>query len=141
MNITASGVTVLDVFDSFMGNLISEFGTNIKFDGGRIYTTTGRVIDPEARTVLGTFLLPSASGNLVKPDAALGRTYFLTQEGSSGTWSMRAFDQNSRQFLGSENIPDVTGTPSSLVRWGSKGLAFRTTAGKVFPLESSNLIP
>jgi len=137
MTVTASGVsgtaTTLD--------LVNSFSADIEFDGGRIYTTTGLVIDPEARTVLGAFSLPLAFGNSVKPDAALGRTYFLTQEGSSGAWSLRAFDQNSRQFLGSENIPGVTGTPSSLVRWGSKGLAFRTTAGKVFLLEPSTLFP
>ena len=141
MAVDASGVTVLDVFDSFMGDLISGFGVDIKFDGGRIYTTTGRVIDPEVRTVVGTFSLPSMFGNLVKPDAAIGRVFFLTRDGFSGTWSIRAFDPNTRQLLGSENIPGVTGDPGSLIRWGSKGLAFRTTGGQVFLVESPNLIP
>ena len=141
MTVDASGVTILDVFDSFMGDLISGFGVDIKFDGGRIYTTSGRVIDPEVRTVVGIFSLPSTFGNLVKPDATIGRVFFLTRDGVSGTWSIRAFDPNTRQLLGSENIPGVTGDPGSLIRWGSKGLAFRTTGGQVFLVESPNLIP
>lgn len=115
---------------------------DIKFEGGRIYTTSGRVIDPEVRTVVGTFSLPSTFGNLVKPDAAvIGRVFFLTRDGFSGTWSIRAFDPNTRQLLGSEKIPGVTGDPGSLIRWGLKGLAFRTTGGQVFLIESPNLIP
>lgn len=141
MTVDGSGVTVLDVFDSFMGDLITGFGVDIKFGGGRIYTTTGRLIDPEARTVVGTFSLPATFGNLVKPDAAGGRVFFLTREGFSETWKIRAFDPNTQQVLGSENVPGVTGDPGSLIRWGSKGLAFRTTGGQVFLIESPQLIP
>lgn len=137
MTVDTSGVTVLDVFDSFMGDLNGGF--DIEFDAGRIYTTSGRVIDPEARTVVGTFSLPSTFGNLVKPDSTIGRVFFLTRD--EGTWSIRAFDLNTQQLLGSENIPGVTGDPGSLIRWGLKGLAFRTTGGQVFLIESSQLIP
>jgi len=90
---------------------------------------------------VGTVSLPSTFGNLVKLDAILGRVCFLTRDGVSGTRSIRAFDPNTRQLLGSENIPGVTGDPSNLVRWGAKGLAFRTTGGQVFLVESPNLIP
>ena len=90
---------------------------------------------------MGTFSLPTTVGNLVKPDATIGRVFFLTEDGSSGTWSIRAFDPNTRQLLGSENVPGVTGDPGSLIRWGSKGLAFRTTGGQVFLIESPQLIP
>ena len=140
MTVDASGVTVLDVFDSFMGDLISGF-VDIKFAGGFIYTTSGRVIDPEARTVLGTFSLPATFLILVKPDATIGRVFFLARHEVSGTWSICAFDPNTRQLLGSENIPGVTGDPGNLIRWGSKGLAFRTSGGQVFLIESTQLIP
>jgi hypothetical protein len=138
MTVGASGVTVLDVFDSFMGDLISGFGVDIKFDGGRIYTTSGRVIDPEARTVVGTF--SGAASLSVRPDMVLGRVFFLIPTGGP-TVKVSAYDLNTLQLLGSENIPSVTGTPGSLIRWGSKGLAFRTTGGQVFLIESPNLIP
>lgn len=141
MTVDASGVTVFDVFDSFMGDLITGFGVDIKFDGGLIYTTSGRVIDPEARTVVGTFSLPVTLGNLVKPDSATGQVFFLTEGGPLGTWSIRSFDTTTRQLIGSENIPGVAGTPGSLIRWGPTGLAFRTTGGQVFLIESLQLSP
>jgi hypothetical protein len=138
MTVDASGVTVLDVFDSFMGDLISGFGVDIKFDGGRIYTTSGRVIDPEARTVLGTF--SGAASVSVRPDSVLGRVFFLIPTGGP-TVKVSAYDLNTRQLLGTEEVPGVSGSPSNLVRWGAKGLAFRTTGGQVFLLESPKLIP
>ena len=141
MTVNPSGVSELDVFTSFMGDLIAGFGVDINFHAGLIYTTTGRVIDPVARTVLGTFSLPSAFGNLVTPDAALGRVFFLTLDGLSGAWSIRAFDATTRLPLGSVDIAGITGNPSSLIRWGAKGLAFRTSGGQIFLVESPNLIP
>lgn len=143
MTVNASGVSLVDVFDSFRGDLISGFGVDIKFDGGRIYTTSGRVIDPEARTVVGTFSFPSTSGGiLVKPDATIGRVLFLTRDGViPETYSIRAFDRITLQQLGSLEIPGVSGTPSSLIRWGTKGLAFRTSGNQVFIVQDSSLIP
>lgn len=139
MAVDPSGVTTLDVFTSFMGDLISGYNVDIKFHGGLIYTTSGRVIDPVTRTIVGTFSLPVTYGNLVRPDATVGRVFFLVSEGPM--WSIRAFDLNTRQLLGSANIPGISGDPSSLIRWGAKGLAFRTSGGQIFLIESSNLIP
>ena len=136
MAVSPSGVSVLDVFDSFMGDLIQGFNVDIKFHSGLIYTTTGRVIDPVARTVAGTFSLPSTFGNLVEPDAAIGRVYFLTRDGFSGTWSIRVFDLITRQLLMIVDIPGVTGDPGNLIRWGTKGLAFRTSDGQIFLIQS-----
>ena len=107
MSVGASGVTVLDVFDSFMGDLISG-SVDIKFDGGRIYTTSGRVIDPEARTVVGTF--SGATGLSVRPDAVLGRVFFLIPTGGP-TAKVSAYDLNTRQLLGTEEIPGVLRIP------------------------------
>ena len=111
---------------------------DIKFDGGRIYTTSGRVIDPEARTVVGTF--SGAASLSVRPDTVLGRVFFLIPTGSP-TAKVSAYDLNTRQLLWTEEIPGVSGSPNNLVRWGAKGLAFRTTGGQVFLIESPNLIP
>ena len=143
MTVDGSGVTVLDVFDSFMGNLISGHNTDIRFDGGFIYTTSGRVIDPEARTVVGTFSFPATSGGiLVRPDAAIGRVFFLTRDGMAPEiYSIRAFDRITLQQLGSVEIPGVSETPSSLIRWGSKGLAFRTSGNQVFIVQDPSLMP
>lgn len=138
MAVDASGVTVTDVFTSFMGDLISGFGVDILFHAGSIYTTSGREIDPVARTVLGTFSLPSAFGNLVAADAAIGRVFYLSSWGGD---VIRAFDMTTRQEVGSVAIQGANGNPTSLIRWGAKGLAFATSGGQIFLVESSQLIP
>ncbi len=130
MAVDQSGVSVLDATQ----NLINDLG-DIEFDAGLIYSTGGTVINPQHLTVVGSF----PGGVSVRPDLSVGRVFFLTRDG--GTWSIRAFDPNTQQLLGSENIPGVTGDPGSLIRWGSKGLAFRTTGGQVFLIESPQLIP
>jgi hypothetical protein len=147
MRVDGLGVSVDSVFTSFNGNLISGFGVDIRFAADLIYTTSGRAIDPVSFSVVRTFALPTPFGNLVLPDAALNRVFFLTLEGS--TWSLRAFDttpvSGPTPTVGAErgrvNIPTLTGNPSSLIRWGAKGLAFRTSGGQIFLVESAELIP
>lgn len=130
MTVDDNGVSVLDV----TGNLISNFGVDIEYDDGRIYATSGRVIDAEGRVLIGTY---PVSG-LVEPDSSVGRTFFLTGSGSVRTVS--AFDQ--QQFLLQDflDVPGVSGTAGSLVRWGRDGLAFCTTGGQVF-LIRSEIVP
>ena len=145
--VDASGVSVTDVFDSFMPNnvgssgLISGFGVDIEFGGGLIFATTGVVVDPVARTILGSVALPVTFGNSVVADAALGRVFYLTRDPATSTWSIRAFDMSTRSLVGSGNVAGVNGTPGSLIRWGAQGLAFRTSAGQIFLIESPVLIP
>jgi hypothetical protein len=43
--------------------------------------------------------------------------------------------------MGNGDIPGVTGTPGSLIRWGTRGLAFRTSDGQIFIVESTSWIP
>ncbi len=131
MRVDDSGVTILDS----TGNLISGFGVDIRFDSGdwQIYSTTGRVIDPVERILVGTF--PGIGfGSLVKPDAATGRAFFLT--GDDPTRTLRVFDPNTFTPLGDAQIPGVSGGVSSLIQWGDNGLAFRTGSNQVFVIPS-----
>ena len=136
MSVDASGVSVVEV----AGNLISGFRVDIEFDDGLIYTTSGRVIDAEALTVFGTF----SAGGLVEPDSVLGRVFFLTGTGSTRT--LLEFDQSTFILLGTLDIPEVSGTSSSLIRQGVDGLAFRTSSDQVFLIgdytapEGTNLV-
>ncbi len=133
MRVDDSGVTVVDATP----NLIMGFGVDIRFDGGRVYATTGRVIDPEALTIVGTFSgIPS--GSLVAPDSTAGLVFFLT--GSAPTVQLKAFDPVTFLQVGVLDIPDVVGTYSSLIRWGADGLAFRTSGNQVFLIRTP-LIP
>jgi hypothetical protein len=121
MAVDASGVTIVDVFTSLPGDLTFWFVVDMKFDGGRVYTTSGGVVDPVARAIVGTFTLPTTFGNLVKPDVSVGRVFI-----QSGT-TLRAFDPVTRQQVASLEIPSLSGPGpySSLIRWGEKGMALR----------------
>jgi DNA-binding beta-propeller fold protein YncE len=130
MAVAASGVSVLDV----TRGLISAFGLDIAFDGDRVYSSIGGVIDPAARTIVGTY--PGLGfGTIVRPDSTVGRTFALAQ----GT--IVAFDQATFVTMGTLRVPGVSSypDPGSLIRWGADGLAFRWN-GKVFLVRTS-LVP
>jgi len=141
MAVDASGVTVSDVFTSFDGDLIGGFGVDIKFHNGLIYTTTGRVIDPVARTVVGNLDPSLGFGALVEPDATKARVFTLAFDGALSTWMIRAYDASTLQSLGIEIVSGISGDPGTLLRWGDKGLAFRTSGGQVFLTDTSPLVP
>ncbi|HEU4837008.1 MAG TPA: Calx-beta domain-containing protein [Pyrinomonadaceae bacterium] len=130
MAIDASGVTVTSTT-----SLAS--GTRIKFSGGKIFSSAGHVIDPEAGTLLGTFF--GANSQAFVPDTAAGRAYYLTP-GPGLSFTLKAFDTNTFVQLGALIIDGVSGTPTSLVRWGPNGLAFRTDNDQLFIIQTS-LIP
>lgn len=122
-------------------NLMSGgFGGEFEYDNGTVYSTFGRVVDPEAASLLGTFVLrdPNSSQfgtTLVLPDAKAGRVYFVMEE--NGTTFFRVFDIKTFLKLGELRLPTVTGTLGSLVRWGTNGIAWRNTTGTVFLLQNS----
>jgi hypothetical protein len=134
------GVKVFDVKQSLFGG----FGADFKIDNGLVYTNGGRVIDAETGSLVGTFTKPDdssgyASGFTVfSPDSATGRVYFLSGENSNIT--LYAYDMRTFLLVGALRLPSTIGAPSSLVRWGSNGLAFRTSANKVYLLQTS-LVP
>ncbi|HMH41941.1 MAG TPA: NF038122 family metalloprotease, partial [Pyrinomonadaceae bacterium] len=124
MAIDDSGVSVVSVNSS----LISGFGVNIRFDNGRIYTANGRVIDPEAQTQVGSF--PNITFSyIVLPDPTTNRVYFLSTDSSPAV--LIGFDKTTFKQTGTLTIPGVSGSPTSLIKWGADGLAFRTTGNQV----------
>jgi len=145
--VSATGATLIDVYTSFdTPQLISGYGTDIRFGGGFVFSTEGKMVDPVARVVVPnpdptksgpTFTLPGQFG-YVAPDGALSRVFFLVNEGG---WSIRAYDMGSRLLIGSASVSEVRGMPGSLIRWGAKGLAFRTSGGQIFILQSPSWIP
>jgi hypothetical protein len=108
MSVDASGVSTIDA----VGNLISGFYVDMEYDGGRIFSTTGRVIDPEARTLIGTFT--GISFALVRPDTRSGRVFFLTVSGSRGT--LIAFNDQTFVPVDTLTINGVSETPGSFIR-------------------------
>ncbi len=121
ISVTPSGVS-----RTFLtGDLVSGFDTDIEFDGGRIYTTNGLVVDPEAAVPLGQF---QASGS-VEPVSRRGLTFFLSEN------KLRAFDQQTFLPVGELVVPGVSGSQSGLIQWGSKGLSFRTDNNRLVLVE------
>ncbi len=110
----------------------------IKFSGGLLFNSVGQVINPDTSSVLGTF--SGANSQAFVPDTSVGRAYFLTSGPSFGTLTLKAFDINTFLLLGSLNITGVSGSATSLVRWGANGLAFRTSSNQLFIIQTS-LIP
>ncbi|HZH29791.1 MAG TPA: Calx-beta domain-containing protein [Pyrinomonadaceae bacterium] len=131
MTIDASGVTV-------EGKTSFEVRGSIKFANGLVYSSGGQVINPATSTLLGTF--SGAGAHAFAIDVAAGRAYFLAPESFGGdTLVLKAFDLTTFVPVGSATISGITGAPTSMVRWGANGLAFRTTGG-VYLLQTS-LIP
>jgi trimeric autotransporter adhesin len=100
--------------------------SDLRYDNGRLYLTSGGVLDGISGNLVGTF---AASGP-VAPDSTVGRAFVLNAVPNFGTPNqITAFDVNTFVPIGSFSIGGVqTGfyNPSSLVRWGQDGLAFRT---------------
>jgi DNA-binding beta-propeller fold protein YncE len=119
MNVGPTGVSTVDATQ----NLISGFGVDIEFGGDKVFSTTGRVIDPESRTLLGTF---SGANGPVEPDLAHGKVFYL----SSG--NLQAFDPATYTPLQSFPISGISGSASSLVTIGRSDLAFRTSGDQIF---------
>ncbi|MDQ3814350.1 MAG: hypothetical protein M3347_10415, partial [Armatimonadota bacterium] len=130
-NVDSTGITG----GASIRNLIIGAGVDIEFDAGRIYATSGRVIDAEAGTLVG--VLPAG---LVRPDSAVGVVYVLTQSGSTAT--IRAFDVDTFLQVGQAiTVSGLSGTAGSFIRWGPDGIAFRTSGGQIFLIRASLVAP
>lgn len=122
MDVSPSGVTTVDVTASLIP------GSDFIVAGGRVYATSGVVVDPELRQRLGQFTL-GTFGSQVAADPAHSRVYFLTNSGGMAT--LKAFDPNTFTPLWSKTIAPISGDVGSLIRWGQDRLAFRMTGGQV----------
>ena len=132
MGITAGGVTVTNT-----SQVISQ--SQIKFGGGRIFSADGHVIDAASKTLLGCF--PQIYSMAFVPDTTAGRCFFAVSDPQNpSTIIIKAFNINTFTQIGSVAIPNAPGNPANMVRWGANGLAFRTTAGRLFVVQRA-LIP
>ena len=113
-------------------NLISGPVVDMQYESGRIYASSGRVVDPVSRTLLGSFSIPpgqfpgtDASRGVVA-DSKLQRAFFLIV--NTNSVQILAFDLDTFVQTGSVTLPSQgpSTTIGSLVRWGERGLAFRS---------------
>lgn len=124
---------------------------DLQVAGGRTYTDMGGVYDAEAGALLGTFYVTGstvAQGPTVA-DTTLGRVFMLDNpQGyvySYGYSQIQAFNISDFNPSSTSVIPvgvatsnnyNSTSNASHLTRWGTNGLAFRTSIG-VYSLRSN----
>lgn len=113
--VSATGISE----DQVAKNLIAGFGVDIHFDGGRVYATTGAVVDPTTMQLVGT--LP-ASGPMTT-DASIHRAFFVNRT----TRQITVLDTETFSKIGALGVPDIDSGAGSLIRVGDDGLAFRSS--------------
>jgi len=130
MDVSPIGVVVVD-------NTTDLAAGDIEYRDGRIFTTTGRVVDGEARTLVTT-VAGLRFPNVVEPTAAA--IYFVTTDIDS-LWRLRGYDPTTLALTLDGSVPDVIGLPRTLVSAGADTLALATTGGRVLLLTPSILPP
>jgi hypothetical protein len=113
---------------------------SIKYENGLLFDSGGRVIDPVARTLRGT--CPGVNTDAFVPETATGRVFYAVKDNSSSNIKVRAFDTNTFLEIGVIEIPNTSGDflLTTLLRYGSNGLALRTTDDHIYFIQTS-LIP
>jgi hypothetical protein len=133
LSVNSSGVTLNGNFR----NTFSNFGNRIHFNASTnlIYADDGHVVNPSTGLPAGNF---NVSGLMV-PDATLNKAFFAVGPFNSSSVTIESFDLTNFTRIGSITIPNVTGTPQRLIRWGENGLAFNTggPGGQVYLLRSN----
>jgi hypothetical protein len=112
--IDESGVKELQTtFKLFTGD-----NAEAKFADGLLYTSGGRVVEPETPKLVGTFDNHNGIGMAVDP--ALGRIFFI-----NGESTLHVYDLKTYLKIGSIQLPNFNIVPAKrrLVRWGKNGLA------------------
>lgn len=144
ISVTPSGLSLSDA--SF---LPIWPGREFKYVNGLLYMASGDVVDPSSYSVVGSFTAGQSGGAFsMRPDTALQRL-FITTFGQFDTVAVvRSFDLNTFGLLGSLEIPNL-GSPAvpqltrttGLSRWGSNGLAFRTSSNEIVLIRSPLVEP
>jgi len=133
LRLTEDGITELDVTQVFSG-----FGLMMRSEGDRVYTNGGEVADGAQALRLGSF---NTSG-LPCPDRTTFRVYLLEYAGGhwSGSDRITAYDPVALTSVRSMAMPVAVQEPSSFIRWGATGLAFRSPSA-LYLINSAGLIP
>ena len=136
MAVDASGVTVTSTTQSLM----TGFGWDMQYDNGLLYMDNGKIINPETQTQVGVVPVPTTFGGAdILPDSSRNRIYVLSYEAVG--LILKEYNQTTLVQTGSMVIPGGEGGPQSFIKWGTNGLAFRTTSNHVFILSISDIVP
>jgi uncharacterized protein (TIGR03437 family) len=142
LKVDADGVTEATVFGS---TPFGGFGADIKYDNGRIYGTSGSIVNPDSGTLIGTFNFTNGGAIGLAPDSTLGRSFFSIGSFGNSTAGISVYDNSTFTPIGNVNIPGLNtsntfGADDVLVRWGEDGLAMRSS-GQVVVFRSAMVKP
>jgi hypothetical protein len=100
----------------------------------RVYADDGSALDPVTGAIVGSL---GACG-LVVIDGGLHKAWRTPQLVffESGTIAVESYDLQTLSRVASISL-HVDGAPMRLIRWGTDGLAFNTSAGQVYVLRGS----
>jgi hypothetical protein len=104
-------------------NLISGFGTDIDYVGGRVYSTNGIVVDPSFPKIVGKFPTTGAFAVDVERKEA-----FVVATSTR----IDVFDTETFLLLRRLTIPTLSGTATQMSRIGATGLVIRHDGGLAF---------
>jgi YVTN family beta-propeller protein len=117
--ITTSGIgTIVDYGSAMPG--FNNAHIHYESTTGLVYGDNGNVVDPSNGQAAGVF---SYSGPMTT-DGALNAAFFVNTPVVSNALILASFDLIHYTPLNTFNVPNVTGAPVRLVRWGVNGLAF-----------------
>lgn len=115
----SSGITNYTFEDGIVG--VNE---NFKYQSGLMFTWGGTVFNPATATILGSL----TNCSIVEPDLQAGRIFSMGSQpvlGQPAAWTLYAWNTSNLQQVGSLAIPGVNdGGPTTLIRWGTSGVAF-----------------
>lgn len=108
------------------------FGANVEYDEGLFFSSSGQLFDGYRLEFLGQF--PGVTEQAaVEPDWAIRRVFFV--QAVNEVSELAAYDNNFTR-VGTVVPSNVLGEPRDLIRWGTNGLAFRTTSNQVVLLRT-----
>ena len=131
LSVNSSGVQLTESSQPvLMGNIQYSALT------GYVYGNGGQIFNPSTNTTGNHLPVNVVAGGVFSGESApltvddtLGMAWVVTAaiNNPSQQMTIEAFDLRTNALLGSIAIPNVTGTPVKLIRWGSNGLAFLTS--------------
>jgi DNA-binding beta-propeller fold protein YncE len=133
--VDANGLSLVSTLRDVM-----KSGRDLRFDSGRLFGSSGVVIDPQGPSITGTFQLPGI-GYAVAPDVANNRVYFISGADTDTFLKLWAYDLQTFLPVGNVTLTGLTGRPSRLIRCGPGGLAVRTDENQVFLIQLSAIQP
>lgn len=137
IQIDNNGAQVVDSASSFAGH-------DMKWDSGRLYSTSGQVFDPLAKAIIGTIPLTDLSISAVAPDVANQRVYFVGRD-DTGKW-IKIYDPSHLTPSDTLVIPGFAGEITDVAYLGGGNFAIASDAGTIYfvsatPSSSQTILP